>query len=82
MGKLIIDCKKLNTKELLLKYLVTELEEMFSPNYDALIDCLQCIDENIAITILNIDNYNDKDNLVEVFKEICDYTNLVSIEYK
>lgn len=62
-----IDLKKLNTKPLALKELATVIPEMFGLNYDALIDSATFFDEPLCIELENIDCFDDKQNLLEVF---------------
>jgi hypothetical protein len=77
---IIVDCNIYNTKKLLLDYFKSILDEMYSSNYDALIDALLFIDEKTDINILNIDQFNDKNNLIEVLNIISNNEN-ISIKY-
>jgi hypothetical protein len=53
---------------------------MYSSNYDALIDALLFIDQKTNINILNIDQFNDKNNLIEILNIISNNEN-ISIQY-
>ncbi len=66
MNKIIIDLKKYSTKPLLLSFLMTQIEGMFAPNYDALIDALAFYDTPLEMELKYLNSYENKKELLEV----------------
>lgn len=64
--KLVVNLNKYNSKEKLLNYFKNYLTEMYSPNYDALIDALTSFEANLEIILDEHECYDDLNNLVEV----------------
>ena len=64
-----IDFKSLNTKEKFLQYMQENLEDMYSLNYDALIDSISAY-KNLELELLNIDSYENVDLIIEIFEII------------
>ena len=60
-----IDFKQLNTKEKFLQYMQENLEDMYSLNYDALIDSITAY-KNLELEFININDYDDFDNLIDI----------------
>ncbi len=60
-----IDFKQLNTKEKFLQYMQENLEDMYSLNYDALIDSITAY-KNLELEFININDYDDLDNLIDI----------------
>lgn len=60
-----IDFKQLNTKEKFLQYMQENLEDMYSLNYDALIDSITAY-KNLELEFINIKDYDDFDNLIDI----------------
>lgn len=73
---ILIDLKKYNTKSSLLEKLSQLIPDMFGRNYDALIDSASYYDKPLKIELENLDCYEDKQNLIEVFDIIsCENAN-------
>ena len=60
-----IDFKTLNTKEKFLQYMQENLEDMYSLNYDALIDAITS-SKDIELELVNINEYQDINNLLDI----------------
>lgn len=60
-----IDFKQLNTKEKFLQYMQENLEDMYSLNYDALIDSITAY-KNLELEFININDYDDLDNIIDI----------------
>jgi RNAse (barnase) inhibitor barstar len=60
-----IDFKTLNTKEKFLQYMQENLEDMYSLNYDALIDAITSY-KNLELELININEYKDLKNLLDI----------------
>lgn len=71
-----IDLKKLNTKEKFLSFMKDSLEDMYTLNYDALIDAITSY-HSLELEFINIESYQDYQNLIEVIEIINnDYPNI------
>ncbi len=70
MKKLSIDLKKYKTKEKLLCFLSTQMDELYGMNYDALIDVFTFIKEPLQILIKNKEYYEDWNALKETLEII------------
>ena len=68
MNKIEIDCIKYPTKKELLSYLRENLEEMYSLNYDSLIDALTGYRFPLEIIVKNKTLYEDYPNLNDILK--------------
>ncbi len=79
MKQIILDFKKLNTKDLLLSFLKTKITGLYSSNYDALIDALTFIKNDLTIKLINLDYYEDKKELIEIFKIITNENKMIKI---
>lgn len=60
-----IDFKTLNTKEKFLQYMQENLEDMYSLNYDALIDAITSY-KDLELELININEYKDLKNLLDI----------------
>lgn len=60
-----LDFKLLNTKEKFLQYMQENLEDMYSLNYDALIDAITS-SKDIELELVNINAYQDINNLLDI----------------
>ena len=60
-----VDFKTLNTKEKFLQYMQENLEDMYSLNYDALIDAITSY-KDLELELINIDEYKDLKNLLDI----------------
>lgn len=60
-----LDFKLLNTKEKFLQYMQENLEDMYSLNYDALIDAITS-SKDIELELVNINEYQDINNLLDI----------------
>lgn len=71
-----IDFNILNTKEKFLSFMKDSLEDMYALNYDALIDAITSY-QSLEIEFINIESYQDYQNLIEVIEIINnDYPNI------
>lgn len=70
MKKLEIDFKIHSTKQKLFDYLMLQIEGLFGANYDALIDALIFYRTPLLLQLSHISSYEEKENLLEVFKII------------
>jgi RNAse (barnase) inhibitor barstar len=71
-----LDFNILNTKEKFLTYMQENLEDMYSKNYDALIDALTSY-KKITLYLSNITCYEDLENLLDIINIIKnDYPNI------
>lgn len=68
--KITIDLKEFKDKKALLDKFREIFPDMFSANYDALIDVATYYEDNLDITFTNLDSFSDAKNLVEVFEII------------
>lgn len=68
--KLIINLDSYNSKEKLLNHFKGLFTEMYSANYDALIDTLTGFDHKLEITFEYYDEFTDLGNLAEVMEII------------
>lgn len=80
MLNLTINCQEYCKKDNLLSYLVENLEEMFSPNYDALIDALSF--EEGVINFINLNKYEDFNQLSEIISIIKNINSNLTINIK
>jgi RNAse (barnase) inhibitor barstar len=60
-----IDFRTLNTKEKFLQYMQENLEDMYSLNYDALIDAITSY-KKLELELININEYKDLKNLLDI----------------
>lgn len=65
-----VDCESVCTKKQFLTEMKTVFDEMFGLNYDAFIDGARGIEHPLTITVLNINCYEDAQNLKEIFQII------------
>lgn len=70
MKTILIDCAQFNTKQKLLQKFLTVFEEMYSENYDALIDAATFCKEQTHLTFCNFERFEDPQDLLEVLKII------------
>ncbi|MCM1131607.1 MAG: hypothetical protein NC310_08310 [Roseburia sp.] len=70
MNKLEIDFMIYSTKPKVLTFLISKIEGLFAPNYDALIDALRFYSTPILLCLKNISFYEDKSNLLEILQII------------
>ena len=71
-----IDFKIFNTKEKFLQYMQENLEDMYSLNYDALIDSITSYKE-LILEFQNLNCYEDLSTLLEIIEIIKnDYPNI------
>ena len=62
-----IDCKEFNEKPLFIARMRQVFPEVFSLNYDSLIDGVRGTADNVTIELTNFGCYADAANLQEVF---------------
>lgn len=77
--KLTIDCKLLSAKAALLARLQQVFDEMYSLNYDSLIDGARGFEEQLRIEVVNIDCYEDSQSLTEVLNIIALENPLITV---
>ncbi|MDE7454398.1 MAG: hypothetical protein K2M64_01045 [Clostridia bacterium] len=63
-----LDCKVYSAKIALLTQLQKVFDEMYSPNYDALIDAAKTYENNLEINVINTHCFEDERNLKEVLQ--------------
>lgn len=73
-----VDCQVYNTKDKILNFFMDNLEEMYSPNYDALIDGLSF--EEGTIEIKNISYYEDEIELKQIIDIVSNINNKLQIK--
>lgn len=81
MNNIIIDCKIYNSKIKLLTHLQQIIEEMYSPNYDALIDALTMYQEPTTINIFNSSYFENEIDLKEIFTIINNENTYITVIY-
>lgn len=60
-----IDFKLLNTKEKFLQFMQEHLDDMYSLNYDALIDSITAY-KSLELEFINLNDYEDIENLLDI----------------
>lgn len=70
MKTVLIDCAQFNTKQKILQKFSTVFEEMYSENYDALIDAATFCKEQTHFVFCNFERFEDPQDLLEVLKII------------
>lgn len=63
---MLLDLQKLNTKTALLSEFMKFFDEMYSCNYDALIDAAVAYDKPVTFSLSDIELFQDRENLAEV----------------
>ncbi len=81
MNRIELDCLKYPSKKELLSYLRDNLEEMYSLNYDSLLDALTGYEFPLEINIKNKTLYEDYPNLKEVFEIVTNENKNVKVNY-
>mgnify|MGYP004484443077 CR=1 FL=1 len=81
MNRIELDCLKYPSKKELLSYLRDNLEEMYSLNYDSLLDALTGYEFSLEINIKNKTLYEDYPNLKEVFEIVTNENKNVRVNY-
>ncbi len=81
MNKIELDCLKYHSKKELLSYLRDNLEEMYSLNYDSLLDALTGYEFPLEINIKNKTLYEDYPNLKEVFEIVTKENKNIKVNY-
>ncbi len=81
MNRIELDCLKYPSKKELLNYLRDNLEEMYSLNYDSLLDALTGYEFPLEINIKNKTLYEDYPNLKEVFEIVTNENKNVKVNY-
>lgn len=81
MNRIELDCLKYPSKKELLSYLRDNLEEMYSLNYDSLLDALTGYEFPLEINIKNKTLYEDYPNLKEVFEIVTNENKNVRVNY-
>ncbi len=81
MNKIELDCLKYHSKKELLSYLRDNLEEMYSLNYDSLLDALTGYEFPLEINIKNKTLYEDYPNLKEVFEIVAKENKNIKVNY-
>lgn len=81
MNRIELDCLKYPSKKELLSYLRDHLEEMYSLNYDSLLDALTGYEFPLEINIKNKTLYEDYPNLKEVFEIVTNENKNVKVNY-
>lgn len=79
---LTLDCKTLSAKADLLARLQQVFDEMYSLNYDSLIDGARGFAKKLHIEVVNIDCYEDSRNLTEVLQIISRENPLITVSIK
>lgn len=77
--KLTLDCKVLSAKVDLLAKLQQVFDEMYSLNYDSLIDGARGFEDEISINVVNINCFEDARNLTEVLQVITKENPLITV---
>lgn len=77
-----LDCKVLNNKADLLAKLQQTFSGMYSLNYDSLIDGARDVEEEIKIEVVNVEFYEDAQNLIEVLQIISQENTLIKISVR
>ena len=71
-----IDFKTLNTKEKFLQYMQENLEDMYSLNYDALIDAITAY-KHLELEFINISYFEDAKKISDIINILLnDYPNI------
>lgn len=81
-AKMNIDLSILNTKKQLLQYFQENFDEMYSANYDALIDVLTFMKEPLEINIKGIEYFENKKELQEVLDIIVEENPRIAIKFE
>lgn len=79
--RLTLDCRLLSNKLALLAEMQKVFDEMYSLNYDALIDGARGYEDELEISIDNIGCYEDEQNLREVLDIISQENEQITITY-
>ena len=79
--RITFDCKTLSDKLTLLTEMQKVFDEMYSLNYDALIDGARGYEDELEISIDNISCYEDEQNLREILDIISEENTQIKIEY-
>ena len=74
-----IDLKKLNTKEKFLSFMKDSLEDMYTLNYDALIDSITSYKE-LTLEFQNLNCYEDLSTFLEIIEIIKNDYSYIKIE--
>lgn len=80
--KILLDGNKYSNKLEILKLFQFHLKEMYSLNYDALIDVLSELKEPIEIEIINYQNIQNFDEFKDVLDIICNDNSNIKYIYK
>lgn len=80
--KILLDGNKYSNKLEILKLLQFHLKEMYSINYDALIDVLSELKEPIEIEIINYQNIQNFNEFKDVLDIICNDNSNIKYIYK
>ena len=80
--KILLDGNKLSNKLEILKLFQFHLKEMYSLNYDALIDVLSELKEPIEIEIINYQNIQNFNEFKDVLDIICNDNSNIKYIYK
>ncbi len=80
--KILLDGNKYSNKLEILKLFQFHLKEMYSLNYDALIDVLSELKEPIEIEIINYQNIQNFNEFKDVLDIICNDNSNIKYIYK
>lgn len=81
MKSIFIDFSKYPTKKELMHYLMIEIEGMYGLNYDAFIDALTFYQFPLQLELLNIRNYENDKELIEILDIIGKENPKIKIKY-
>ncbi|MDE6660715.1 MAG: hypothetical protein K2J93_02685 [Anaeroplasmataceae bacterium] len=82
MKKLEIDFKSYPTKQKLFSFLLKRITGLYGSNYDALIDALSFYDTSLTIYLINLNNYEEPTDLLEILEIIHKNNTFISYNIK